>query len=195
MRKPWFLLAVIVAVIAGAGMTVWVGSGDARIPLLLVPVRMLYQAIPEQVAAVGDSLGADSQAFTQPVSERFGTQELHKLWEVLNSDSFQSGLTNYNCGDPVPKFTFQVVLFRASRAHAGARRVEWRYSPGIDFAGRGRLLCFGLGYLVEKAFAKIDPDPGSTGLGRTTREPHGDCSKRDGKEEWVKWPGPDEKLW
>jgi hypothetical protein len=195
MRKSWVLIAVLVAVASVAGMTIWVGSGDARIPLLLVPIRMIYQAVPERVATIGGPLGEDSQAFTHAVSERFGTQELHRLSEVLSSDSFQGALTNYNCGDPVPKFTFRVTLFRASRAHAGARRVELQYSPGIDLAGRGRLLCFGLHYLVTKAFAKIDPDPGATGLDRTIREPHGDPSKRDSREEWVTWPGPDEKLW
>jgi hypothetical protein len=195
MKKSWLLIVVFVVVIGVVGMTVWVGSGNTRIPLLLVPVRMIYQAIPEKVATIGEPLREDSQASTHAVSERFGTQELHKLWEVLNSDSFQSPLTNYNCGEPIPKFTFQVTLFRASRAHAGARRVEWRYSPSIDFAGRGRWLDFGLDYLVTKTFAKIDLDPGATGLDRTTREPHGDCSKRDSKEEWVTWPGPDEKLW
>jgi hypothetical protein len=194
-KSRLFIFATVVAVIGVAGMKAWVGSGDARIPLLLLPVRMLYQAIPERVATVGQPLGEDSQASTQPVSERFGPQELRKLYDVLNSDSFQSPLTNYNCGDPVPKLSFQVTLYRASRAHAGARRVEWRQSPAIDFAGRGRLLFFGLDYRVTKAFASIDPDPGTTGLGRTIREPHGDCSKRDGKEEWVTWPGPDEKLW
>jgi hypothetical protein len=195
MRKPWLLIAVFAVIVGIVGLTVRVDSGDARIPIILVPIRMIYQAAPEKVATVGAALGDNSQAFAQPVSERFTAQELRTIYGVLNSETFQSSLTNYNCGDPVPKFTFQVVLFRSSRAHAGTRRVEWRCSPSIDFAGRGRWLNSGLYYLVEKMFAKIDPDPGAAGISRTTREPHGDCSKRDSKDEWVTYPGPDEKLW
>lgn len=195
MKKSWLLIGILVVAIGFVGMSVWVGSGHARIPLLLVPVRMIYQAIPEEVGTIGEPLGDDSQAEDQPVSERFSAKELQTMFDLLNSDSFQSSFTNYNCGEPVPRFRFQVVLFRQSRAHAGARRVECRYSPAISPVGRSRCLMFGLSYLLDKAFAKIDPDPGATGLDRTIREPHCDCSKRDGTEEWVTWPGPDEKLW
>jgi hypothetical protein len=195
MKKSWLLIVVLVIAIVFVGMSIWVGSGDARIPLLLVPVRMIYQAIPEEVATIGKPLGDDSQAEDHPVSERFGTKELRTLFDLVNSDSFQRSLAKYNCGDPVPRFTFQVLLYRQSRAHAGARRVECRYSPAINPVGRSRCLDFGLSYLLAKAFGKIDPDPSATGLSRITREPHGDCSKRDGTEEWVTFPGPDEKLW
>src|SRR6185436_9610194 len=99
-------------------------------PLILAPFVMLNRALtPEKVTSIGESLGEDSEASTDSVSERFGTRELRKIFEVLNSDAFQSSLTNYNCGDAVPRFKFQVTLYRTSRAHAGARRVEWRHSP------------------------------------------------------------------
>ena len=195
-KKFLIIVAVIVVVIGIVGTTTWVGSGHAKLPLILVPVVWLDQAMnPEEVASIGESLSKDSQASTHSISERFETKELQKVFEVLNSEAFQSPLTNYNCGDPVPPFKFKVTLYRTSRAHAGARRVEWRHSPAIDFAGRGRCLEFGLSYSVDKAFARIDPDPGAAGHDPMIRSPHCDCSKRDGNEEWVTWPGPDEKLW
>jgi len=49
---------------------------------------------------------------------------------------------------------------------------------------------FAVDYLLDKAVAGLDPDPKQ----ETTREPHCDCSKRDGKTEWVEFPGPDEIL-
>jgi len=197
MKKLWIVIAVAVVVVIGiVGMTTWVGSGHVKIPLLFVPVALVNRAMdPEFVATIGESVGEDNQGSAHPVSERFATNELQKLFDVLNSNAFQLPLTNYNCGDPVPRFKFQVTLLRTSHAHAGARRVECIYSPAIDHAGRGRCLSFGLSYLIEKAFAKIDPDPGAATHDRTTREPHCDCSKRDDKVEWVTYPGPDEKLW
>jgi hypothetical protein len=196
MKRSWIIIGAVALAIVIGGATIWVGSGHARIPLILVPFVALNRALdPEEVATVGEPLGDDTQAYTHPVSEQFGKEELRKAFELLNSDSFQAPLAKYNCGDTVPRFKFQVVLYRTSRAHAGARRVEWRYSPAIDHAGRGRCLSSGLSYLVKKAFAKIDPSPSAASHDRTTREPHCDCSKRDSKEEWVTYPGPDEKLW
>ena len=166
-------------------------------PLLLVPFVALNRFLdPELVATIGEEdFGSNRQGFAHPVSDAFGSKELRQLYDHMNSDSFQSSLTNYNCGDPVPKFIFQVALMRTTRAHAGARRVEVDFSPPIDHAGRGRCLSSGLSYLKDKVFAKIDPIHSKSEYYSTTREPHCDCSKRDGKEEWVTHPGPDEKLW
>ena len=200
MRKSrsglWLLIggAGLVTVLV-VGLTVWVGSGHARMPLLLVPLVALNQTFSsEVVATIGEEdFGANGQAFSYPVSDAFGSTELRQLFDKLNSDSFQLPLTNYNCGDPVPKFKFQVALMRRSRT--GSRRVQVDFSPSIDHAGRGRCLSSGLGYLRDKVFARIDPIHSKSEFSSTTREPHCDCSKRDGKEEWVTHPGPDEKLW
>ena len=195
MKKFFWIIVGVVVVLVILGTTIWVGSGHARIPLIMVPAVALNRALhPEEVATIGGIPGGDTQASANPVSERFGRDELQKLLDLLNSEAFQSSLTNYNCGDPVPRFKFQVTLYRASRAHAGTRRVECRYSPSIDLAGRGRCLYSRFFYLLEKAYARVDPDPGAAN-DPTTREPHCDCSKRDSKQEWVTYPGPDEKLW
>jgi len=65
-------------------------------------------------------------------------------------------LTNYNCGDPVCGLSFS-ALYRTSvrtRVHAG--RVA-TFAPLISPAAVASNLVL---YLVEKAFARIDPDPG-----------------------------------
>lgn len=64
---------------------------------------------------------------------------------------------------------------------------------------------FGLGYLIDKTVARLDPTKAYTltyikpwgekftvTVDRRLREPHLDCSKRDTNEEWVTFPGPDE---
>ena len=110
MRKSrfglWLLIcgASLVTVLV-VGLTVWVGSGHARMPLLLVRLGALNQAFnSEVVATIGEEeFGANGQGFAHPVSDAFGSRELRQLFDQLNSDSFQSPLTNYNCGDPDEK--------------------------------------------------------------------------------------------
>src|SRR5436309_11843307 len=86
---PWAVMIGIVLFIV-AGFTIWIGSGDARIPLLLVPVRMVYLALsPEQVASIGSCTDQNSTASCYPVSERFKVKELHRLCDFLNSPEFQ----------------------------------------------------------------------------------------------------------
>jgi hypothetical protein len=157
-------------------------------------LKAILDTSDEEVASIGSCTDENSTAFCSPVSERFKVKELHQLCEFLNSPEFQGPLTKYNCGEP--KLSLQVTLYRTSRAHAGARRVECRFTPEIGVSERERCLYAGLSYLADKAFAKIDPDPAGCGLpDGTIREPHCDCEKRDTKEEWVTYPGPDEKLW
>ena len=132
--------------------------------------------------------------------------ETKQLLDCLNAESFRSALARYNCGDPVPKFGFQVVLRRWTPGiSGGARRVEVSYSPPISAEGRTRCLSSGMHYLLQKAVAKIDPTKTFTlwyvkpwgevypvEVNRISRAPHCDCSKRDSGEEWVTYPGPDE---
>src|SRR5256885_13489018 len=88
--KKFWIVGVVIVAMCVLGTFVWVGSGHARIPLILVPVVMLNRALnPEQVAAVGGAVGEDNQASARPVSERFGTTELQKMFDVLNSEAFQ----------------------------------------------------------------------------------------------------------
>lgn len=122
------------------------------------------------------------------ISEKFRENEVRRLYELLNSAEFQAPLTNYNCGDPVPKLAFSVDL--QPRTRTSSRYVSIYHWPGQLPSGRSRCLLFGTGYLLDRAVAKLDPDPQE----ETTREPHCDCSKRDTKEEWVTHPGPDEIL-
>jgi len=139
----------------------------------------------------GESLGedrSDASGTVREISDKFGHNELQKLYQLLNSAEFQSRLTNYNCGDPVPKLMFSVSL-RPS-GFATTRAVEIYHSPGLSPSGRTRCLLFGVDYLLDKAVAGLDPDPKQ----EDTREPHCDCSKRDSKEEWVTFPGPTEIL-
>lgn len=133
-------------------------------------------------------IGADSSGTVREISDRFGHDELNRLYQLLNSKVFQSKLTNYNCGDPVPRLDFSVSL-RAAGNYA-TRAVEIYHSPGLSPGGRTRCLLFGMGYLLDKAVTSLDPNPKQ----ETAREPHCDCAKRDGKEEWVSFPGPDEIL-
>ncbi len=133
----------------------------------------------------GESLGedrADASGTVREISDKFGHDELQKLYPLLNSAEFQSRLTNYNCGDPVPKLMFSVSL-RPS-GFATTRAVEVYHSPGLSPSGHTRCLMFGVNYLLDKAVAKLDPEPKQ----EDTREPHCDCSKRDSNEEWVTFP-------
>jgi hypothetical protein len=136
------------------------------------------------------SAGDDAEQTTvREISEKFGHAELLKLQQLLNSPGFQAPLTNYNCGDPVPKLTITVRL--RPKAFATTRAVQISSSPGFSpSVPRKRCVMSGLDYLLNKAVAGLDPDPKQ----ETTREPHCDCSKRDSKEEWVTYPGPDEIL-
>lgn len=81
MKKLWIVIAVVVVVLIGiVGMATWVGSGHARMPLILIPVAMVNRAMnPEEVATIGEPVGEDSQAMAHPVSERFATKELQKF--------------------------------------------------------------------------------------------------------------------
>jgi hypothetical protein len=193
-RRKHVVIAIIVSCVVG--MMTWVGSGHARIPILLAPFFALNRTMnPELVASVGEVLGENSHANAHAVSGQFGVPELRKLVDLVNSEAFQRPLTNYNCGDPVPKLKFRATLYRASRAYAGARRVELRHEPALNFAATERCLDSGLSFLVNQAFAQIDPSPGGASSYRTTREPRCDCSKRDENGEWVTFPGPDINLW
>jgi hypothetical protein len=164
-------------------------------------------ASSDRIASFGSSgesiWGGIAQSHSDDVSEQFGAQEAKQLLNHLNAEPFSSALARYNCGDPVPKFGFQVILRR--KTPDGARRVEVSYSPPISPAGRTRCLFFGMGYLIDKAIAKIDPiktftlthvkpwgEEFTVEVDRIVRGPHCDCSKRDSGEEWVTFPGPDE---
>ena len=139
----------------------------------------------------GESLGEDrpdASGTVREISDKFGHDELQKLYQLLNSAEFQSRLTNYNCGDPVPKLMFSVSL--RPTAFATTRAVEIYHSPGLSPSGRTRCLMFGVDYLLDKAVAKLDPEPKQ----EDTREPHCDCSRRDSNEDWVTFPGPTEIL-
>ena len=137
----------------------------------------------------GQSLGGepppDSEGTVRTISEKFGKEQLKKLYSQLNSIEFQSALTNYNCGNPVPKFKFYVSL--QPQARFSTRSVMIDHWPGQSPSGHSRCLLFGIGYLLDVAVAKLDPDPQN----ETTRDPKCDCSKRDGGEEWVTHPGLD----
>src|SRR3954451_18323316 len=128
-----FSLAVISGVICSG----CASSGD--VPGFAAPFVAINEAIHnERVATIGKDPGRDSSGFTHPVSERFGQMELRQLYERLNSTLFQAALTNYNCGHPVPQFTFSVTLYKASKALAGERRVEVIYAPALSPVGRTR---------------------------------------------------------
>jgi Tol biopolymer transport system component len=128
-------------------------------------------------------------ATVREISDQFGPAEVKKLQDLLNSPQFQSPLAKYSCGDPVPQLTFSVSLRRAS--YATTRAVNISYTPGFSpSVNSNRCLMFAVDYLLDKAVAGLDPDPKE----ETTREPHCDCSKRNGNSEWVDFPGPDEIL-
>jgi hypothetical protein len=137
------------------------------------------------------------------VSDRFSRDELRQLYERLNSDSFQAPLTN--CGDPVKRFTFSVVLFKNRERYNKSLSVGWAYSPALNPLGRDRCLYRGVQYLVAKAFASIEEARTTNSQFRVVREPHCDCSRRaapgvvimpyDSISEWVTYPGPEEELW
>jgi hypothetical protein len=133
------------------------GSGDLPV-LTAAPFVLLNEATHREVVeTIGEYPGDDSAGFTHPVSERFGPKELRQLYKRLNSASFQASLTDYSGGDPVPRFTFKVTLYKASKALGGERRVGVAYSPALSETGRTRDLLLGLDGVVDKAFAEIDP--------------------------------------
>lgn len=158
----------------------------------------IWLELSAPVATNSSPLSGDSESFgedrpdasgtVREISDKFGHDELQKLHQLLNSAEFQSRLTNYNCGDPVPRLMFSTRLRPAG--FATTRAVEIYHSPGLSPSGRTRCLLFGVDYLLDKAVARLDPDPKQ----EDTREPHCDCSKRDSKEEWVTFPGPTEIL-
>jgi hypothetical protein len=152
---------------------------------------LVFFALAAAQPVEGQSYGEDqpdSSGTVREISEKFGPKELKELYDLLNSSQFQAPLTNYNCGEPVPKLNFAVRL--RHKGYATTRAVEISHSPGLSPGGRSRCLLFGVDYLLDKAVASLDADPQM----ETTREPHCDCSKRDGKEEWVDFPGPEEVL-
>src|SRR5215831_15626424 len=135
---------------------------------------MLCLALVAPVIGSNVEPPSDASGTVREISDRFGADELKKLDQLLNSEEFQRPLTNYNCGDPVPKLSFFVSLRPAG--YATTRAVTIYHSPGSSPSGHSRCLMFGVDYLLDKAVAKLDPDPKD----ETTREPHCDCSKRDG---------------
>jgi Tol biopolymer transport system component len=139
----------------------------------------------------GEKLGevdSNSSGTVREISDQFGREALHKLYTLLNSPAWQAAFTNYTCGEPAPKLKFSVGL-RPS-GPATTRAVEIYHSPGLSPSGYTRCLLFGVGYLLDKAVAQLDPDPKQ----EDTRNPHCDCSKRDSNQEWVTFPGPTEIL-
>jgi Tol biopolymer transport system component len=143
------------------------------------------------LCATGGSTQAEPYVYStvREISDKFGPLEVKKLKDLLNIPQFQSPLTNYSCGEAVPKLTFSVSL--RPKGYATTRAVEISYTPGFSPSDYPkRCLMFAVDYLLDKAVAGLDPDPRQ----ETTREPHCDCSKRDGKTEWVEFPGPDEIL-
>ncbi len=125
------------------------------------------------------------------VSDQFGTNELERFLEYLNSPAFQAGLTNYNCGDPGPQFKFRVNLRKGDfNENTNGWRVIWEYIPHLDPSDINRGLDAGLFYLPVKALFKIDPGPNRL----VTRKPVLDCSKRGSSQLWVTYPKPNEIL-
>jgi hypothetical protein len=157
MRRGGLTVGFVLAVLGGLICSGCSSTGDVPV-LAAVPFVIITEATHrEWVETIGKHPGNDSAGFTQPVSERFGPKELRQLYERLSSPSFQASLRDYNCGDPVPRFTFSLTLYKASKALAGARRVGVVYSPALAPDGRTRGLLSGLGQVVDKAFADIDP--------------------------------------
>jgi Tol biopolymer transport system component len=154
-------------------------------------VEMAAEKTRPGLSGDGEMLGeenADSSGTVREISDRFGRDELRKLYLLLNSPEWQAPFTNYTCGEPAPKLKFSVSL-RPS-GPATTRAVEISHSPGLSPSGHTRCLMFGVGYMLDKAVAQLDPDPKQ----EDTRNPHCDCSKRDTKEEWVTHLGPTEIL-
>ena len=77
------------------------------------------------------------------------------LADRLNSEAFHQAMAPFNCGDPVPKLTVHVALY--GRKAFLERQVNITYSPKIRVEGRTRCLSAGMGYLLSKAVAEIDP--------------------------------------
>jgi hypothetical protein len=156
-----------------------------------------------ELASFGTPIVTGGQGAALPVSDDFVVDHARQLQERLSTPTFHKALEHFNCGDPVPEYSFYVALYEA--APYASRRVEITYTPEIPVTGRTRCLHFGMDYLLGKAVAELDPTKTfshtyrkPTGelfevkTERTTREPHCDCDKRDGQEEWVTFPGPDE---
>lgn len=136
------------------------------------------------------------------ISATFGAADLHALYTRLNSAAFQSQLVRFSCGEAVPVLAFTVSIWE--RAEYQERHILIQSRPTFDAGGRERCLSFGLGYLLDLEVQRIDrgepinyhyrnpmtgkelaPEPLAV-----PRAPACDCSKRDGKEEWVTWPDP-----
>jgi hypothetical protein len=177
------------------------------VPLPLVPYAAYeYQKHKErEVASFGRPLEDCREGYRFLVSDRFGTNDLRHLYEVLNSAAFQVPFTNYSCGDPVPKFSFAITLIRYPDRQTNALAVDWGVSPHLELRDRG--LDAGLYYSVEKAFAGIEAARTPNSWFRVLHEPHVDCARRPaigqkvssfaagGPEDWVTEPGPDEVQW
>ena len=192
-----------------------VGSGDVMVPLPLAPYAAVeYQKHHErEIASFGRPLQDSREGYRFPVSDRFTTNDLRNLYDILNSVAFQAPLTNYSCGDPVQKFAFAVGLIRYPDRQTNFLAVDWAFSPHIELRDRG--VDEGLYYSVKKAFGKIETAhpwiPPNIPLRfqtlRVVSEPHVDCSRRPapgqpihsftagGPEDWVTYPGPEEVLW
>ena len=187
-------------------------SSDKVVPLPLVPAALAWDGIyaathGKKVLAVAGEQLATEQRYSgwYGVSDSFGTNDLRQLHERLNSTSFQAAFTNYTCGDPAARFTFNLTLYKVRPAKGHPLYVEWWYSPYLDPFGPDRCLSCGVHYLVTKAFAEIPAARRPDSSQRIVREPHCDCSKRPppgsrfvmevGQDDWVTYPGPDERLW
>lgn len=165
---------------------------------MLKGIRSLFACLPGIAIVIAslffpDRMTAQSEPYAyatvREISDQFGPAEVKKLQDLLNTPQFQAPLVKYSCGDPVPQLTFSVSLRRAG--YATTRAVDISYTPGFSPSDNSkRCLMFAVDYLLDKAVAGLDPDPKE----ETTREPHCDCSKRNGNSEWVEFPGPDEIL-
>src|SRR5260370_31211293 len=172
---PWRLIFVITAAALSPGTTVHTGMAAQYDP--------------------GITLGelADPNPGIQGVnvSEGFSVDNLRLFLQTLNSAEFRQGLTNYNCGDPVPQFKFSVTLRKdPDREHTNALMVDWQFTPPLLPFGTNRGLHAGLFYSAEKELAKLDPGPHRFVL----YEPILDCSKRGVVELWGKYSKTAEVL-
>ena len=109
-----------------------------RGPALLTLFLALAMPLPVIRAQSFGNPPPSASGTVRSVSEKFREKEVRRLYELLNSAEFQASLTNYNCGDQVPKLKFSVYL--QPKARASARYVGIDHWPGQSPSGRSRCL-------------------------------------------------------
>ena len=156
------------------------------------------------LATFGDA-NANGGGFSIPVSDDFGPDQAQKLYDQITSPDFHAALAKYTCGDPVPDFTYHLVLYR--KTADSTRLVAVSYSINISPAGHQRGLLFGLSYLAIKDAGQLDPTKSWTATyqkpgGQTyqvtssyddNEEPICDCANRDSGQEWVTFASKDKQ--